>query len=49
MWGSDFPHSDATWPHSREAIDRSMEGVPQYIRRKIVSRNAALLYRMDLD
>jgi predicted TIM-barrel fold metal-dependent hydrolase len=49
MWGSDFPHSDATWPHSREAIDRSMEGVPQYIRRKITCMNAARLYGMDLN
>jgi uncharacterized protein len=49
MWGSDFPHSDATWPHSREAIDRSMEGVPKYIQHKICSRNAARVYAMDLD
>jgi uncharacterized protein len=49
MWGSDFPHSDATWPHSLAAIDRSMEGVPYYIRRKICSRNAARLYGMDLN
>ena len=48
MWGSDYPHSDATWPHSRDAIARSMAGVPQDIREKITSRNAAKLYRMDL-
>jgi len=49
MWGSDFPHSDATWPNSLAAIDRSMEGVPKYIRRKICSRNAARVYGMDLN
>ena len=48
MWGSDFPHSDATWPHSREAIARSMEGVPGYVQRKITSLNAARLYKMEL-
>jgi predicted TIM-barrel fold metal-dependent hydrolase len=24
MWSSDYPHSETTWPHSREAIDRSL-------------------------
>ncbi|HEY2104358.1 MAG TPA: amidohydrolase family protein [Candidatus Binataceae bacterium] len=48
MWGSDYPHSDATWPHSREAIARSMAGVPEDIAQKITSLNAARLYRMDL-
>ncbi len=29
MWASDFPHSDSTWPHSREVIERDFEGVPE--------------------
>ena len=48
MWGSDYPHSDATWPHSRAAIARSMAGVPEDVARKITSSNAAKLYRMEL-
>jgi predicted TIM-barrel fold metal-dependent hydrolase len=48
MWGSDYPHSDATWPHSRDAIARSMANVPEDVRRKITSLNAARIYRMDL-
>ncbi len=48
MWGSDYPHSDATWPNSRAAIARSMAGVPEDVARKITSANAAKLYRMDL-
>jgi len=48
MWGSDYPHSDATWPNSRAAIARSMAGVPEDVAKKITSANAAKLYRMDL-
>jgi predicted TIM-barrel fold metal-dependent hydrolase len=44
MWASDFPHSDSTWPHSREVIARDFEGVPDAEVRKMVSENAAALY-----
>ncbi len=49
MWASDFPHSDSTWPHSLEVIERTFEGVPEQVKRKIVRDNAAYLYRMELD
>lgn len=49
MWASDFPHSDSTWPHSLQVIERSFEGVPESVKRKIVCDNAAGLYRMDLQ
>jgi predicted TIM-barrel fold metal-dependent hydrolase len=44
MWASDFPHSDSTWPHSREVIARDFEGVPESEVRMMVSENAAALY-----
>jgi hypothetical protein len=44
MWASDFPHSDSTWPHSREVIARDFEGVPDSEVRMMVSENAAALY-----
>ena len=28
MWASDFPHTDSTWPHSREVIAKDFSGVP---------------------
>jgi len=49
MWGSDFPHSDSTYPHSREVIDKNFAGVPDSTRRKIVYENAARLYGIELD
>jgi predicted TIM-barrel fold metal-dependent hydrolase len=44
MWGSDFPHSDCTWPNSREVIAKDFAGVPEHVTRKIVCENAARLY-----
>ena len=49
MWGSDFPHSDSTFPHSREVIEKNFAGVPERIARKVVFENAARLYRIDLN
>lgn len=45
LWGSDYPHDEGTFPHSREVIDRIFRGVADEDRRKIVSENAAHLYR----
>ncbi len=49
MWASDFPHSDSTWPHSLEVIERNFRTVPDNVKQKIVRANAANLYRMDLE
>ena len=44
MWASDFPHSDSTWPRSKEVIARDFAGVPEMEIRKIVDSNCATLY-----
>ena len=44
MWASDFPHSDSTWPDSREVIERDFSGVPEAERSQIVADNCARLY-----
>jgi hypothetical protein len=44
MWASDFPHSDSTWPNSREVIARDFAGVPADECRKMVAENVAALY-----
>ena len=49
MWASDFPHTDSTWPHSREVIAHNFAGVPEEVTRKIVCDNAAKLYGIALD
>ena len=44
MWGSDYPHDEGTFPHSREVIERTFEGIPEHEKLKIVGENAAKLY-----
>jgi predicted TIM-barrel fold metal-dependent hydrolase len=44
MWSSDYPHTDSTWPHSRESIERDFAGVPAADRLKMTCTNAARLY-----
>jgi len=44
MWASDFPHSDSTWPNSRDVIARDFAGVPDDERRKMIADNVAALY-----
>ena len=46
MWASDFPHSDSTWPHSREVIERDFEGVPEPEAAQILADNCAALYAL---
>ena len=48
MWGSDYPHSESTFPRSREILDEILAGVPQDEKAKIVGVNAAELYGFDL-
>ena len=47
MWSSDYPHSDSTWPRSREVVAEHFAGVPDEARRQIIYGNAARLYRIS--
>lgn len=40
MWGSDFPHQESEWPHSREVIKRNFTGVPDDERYLMTAGNA---------
>jgi predicted TIM-barrel fold metal-dependent hydrolase len=48
MWASDFPHTDCTWPNSRNVIERDFADVPDPVRDKIVFGNAARVYGIGL-
>jgi predicted TIM-barrel fold metal-dependent hydrolase len=48
MWGSDFPHDEGTYPHSREAIAHTFGGIPHGEVVAMVGGNAAALYGFDL-
>jgi predicted TIM-barrel fold metal-dependent hydrolase len=48
MWGSDYPHTEATFPRSREVLDTILAGVSDQERQQITSTNIARLYHFDL-
>jgi len=49
MWGSDYPHSESTFPKSREILAQILAGVPEDEWAKIVGANAARLYHFDME
>jgi predicted TIM-barrel fold metal-dependent hydrolase len=44
MWASDYPHTDTTWPESRNVVEKYFAGVPENDRERIVFTNCANLY-----
>jgi predicted TIM-barrel fold metal-dependent hydrolase len=44
MWGNDYPHHEGTWPHSAEAIERTMGGLSDGARANVLGLNAARLF-----
>ena len=44
MWGSDYPHTEGTFPHSREQIAKDFAGIPEAEVSQMVVGNAARLY-----
>jgi predicted TIM-barrel fold metal-dependent hydrolase len=48
MWGSDYPHTESTFPRSREVLARILTGVPDDDAHRIVRTNAAGLYGFDV-
>jgi predicted TIM-barrel fold metal-dependent hydrolase len=47
MWGSDYPHTEATFPRSQQILERILAGVPEEERAKITYTNVARLYHFD--
>jgi len=46
MWESDYPHTASSFPHSREYVEKALEGVPDHERRKMLCDNAVRLYKL---
>jgi predicted TIM-barrel fold metal-dependent hydrolase len=49
MWGSDYPHREASSPYSKECLAHTFGGVPKAEVEKMLSLNAAELYGFDLN
>ena len=47
MWASDFPHSDSTWPHSRDVLVRQAGHLSEAERDLILHDNVAALYGLE--
>jgi predicted TIM-barrel fold metal-dependent hydrolase len=47
MWGSDFPHPEGTYPHTRESLRLSFAEVPPDELRLILGLNACRIYGFD--
>jgi predicted TIM-barrel fold metal-dependent hydrolase len=48
MWGSDYPHSESTFPQSRKILSEILAGVPEHEQAKIVGGNTARVYGFDV-
>ncbi len=49
MWGSDYPHTEASFPFSREAITLTFSGAEPESVQAMLGGNAAKLYGFDFD
>lgn len=48
MWANDYPHHEGTWPHSAEAIERTMAHLDDRERAKILGLNAARVFNIEV-
>ena len=48
MWGSDYPHSESTFPQSRKILAEILAGVPDDEKAKIAGGNTARVYHFDV-
>jgi predicted TIM-barrel fold metal-dependent hydrolase len=46
LWANDYPHSDATWPWSRNILSQHMKRVPEAERGWILHDNVKALYHL---
>ena len=46
LWANDYPHHEGSWPHSAEAIERTMGHLSDDSRAKILGLNAAAIFNL---
>jgi predicted TIM-barrel fold metal-dependent hydrolase len=49
LWGSDYPHYEGTYPHTRLALRHTFHDVDRAEVRAMLGENAARLYHFDLE
>jgi predicted TIM-barrel fold metal-dependent hydrolase len=48
MWANDYPHHEGTWPHSAEAIERTMGQLSDGARAKVLGLNCARFLGLEV-
>jgi len=48
MWANDFPHHEGTWPHSAEAIERTMGQLDDSERARVLGLNAVNVFGFEI-
>lgn len=49
MWGSDYPHPEGTWPHTREQMQEVFTGFPDDEVARMLGENAIRFYGFDRE
>jgi predicted TIM-barrel fold metal-dependent hydrolase len=49
MWGSDYPHYEGTFPHTRESLRWTFQGIDSGEVQQMLATNAATMYGFDLS
>ena len=49
MWGSDYPHPEGTWPHTRNKLIEAFAGFPADEVAAMLGENAVRFYGLDRD
>lgn len=48
LWANDFPHHEGTWPHSAQAIERTMSKLTDDERARILGLNSARIFGFEV-
>ncbi len=48
LWANDFPHHEGTWPHSAQAIERTMAMLDDDERAKVLGLNSARIFKFEI-
>ena len=48
LWANDYPHHEGTWPHSPQAIERTMGMLNEEERTKILGLNSARIFKFPI-
>ena len=48
LWANDFPHHEGTWPHSAQAIERTMQRLSEDERARVLGLNSARIFGFEV-